>query len=289
MAVPNILDEVDVSVERPLEIVSGGKDMVDLVSAPVDRSLLERYASGEIGDRELIDKHFEQVHEDIERRKGRAYVVGDRSYGDDLEAFVAAMTSDDLEAKALSAMLSDIDHMVVADQKDTVNSLMSRYWKDHGLAAMKGVVPPELAEEHFRDDADTVQSPLKVIRHAARKAAHAEVTSRLPSYEELSQYSRMVDEVVRAYKTKDTSGAMAVLDADTSNDHRRRSIAHAFYLSLGISTKSWKYTNEEQEFGRHLSKFAKALLESEDADAHHKAFVTFMREAGSVEDLKRSS
>jgi len=128
-----------------------------------------------------------------------------------------------------------------------------------------------------------------VVRRAAKKAAHAEVTSRMPSYTGLSQYSKLVDDVIRAYKTKGSPGANAVLDADTSNDHRTRSIAHAFYLSLGISTKSWKYTGEEQEFGRHLSGFAKALMDSEDADAHHKAFVTFMKEAGSTEDIKRSS
>ncbi len=289
MAVPSILNEVDISVERPLEIVAGSKDLVELLSSPVDRPLLERYALGEIGDRELIDLHFDEVHDRLEERKERLYVRGDRSYGDDLGEFVSAVTSDDLESKALGAMLEDIDHAVVADPKDTVNSLMSKHWSAHGLAALKGVVPDEVAEDLFSDDSDAAQSPLKIIRQAVKKAAHAEVTSRMPSYEGLSQYSALVDEVVRAYKTKGSSGANAILDADTSNDHRTRSIAHAFYLSLGISTKSWKYTSEEQEFGKHLSKSAKALLESRDADSHHKAFVAFMREAGSTEEIKRSS
>ena len=289
MAVPSILNEVDISVERPLEIVSGDKGLKDLRSSPVDSSLLERYASGQIGDRELIDSHFGEVHERLEERKERLYVRGDRSYGGDRDAFVAAMTSDDLEAKALGAMLADIDHAIVADPKDTVNSLMSKHWSAHGLAAMKGVVPADVAEEHYSEDAETTQSPLKAIRQAVKKAAHAEVTSRMPSYVGLSQHSGLVDEVVRAYKTKGSAGANAVLDADTSNDHRSRSIAHAFYLSLGISTKSWKYTAEEQEFGRHLSGSAKALLDSQDADAHHEAFVAFMREAGTTEDIKRSA
>ncbi|MGD9963679.1 MAG: hypothetical protein AB7S97_07275, partial [Thermoplasmata archaeon] len=289
MAVPSVLDEVDISIERPLEIVSGSKDLGDLLSSPVDKSLLERYASGELGDRELIDSHFEDVHGRLEERKDRIYVRGDRSYGDDRDAFVAAMTSDDLEANALGAMLADIDHAVVADPKDTVNSLMSRHWSDHGMAAMKGVVPADVAEEYYSEDAETAQSPLKVIRRAVKKAAHAEVTSRMPSYSGLSQHSSLVDEVVRAYKTRGSAGANAVLDSDTSNDHRSRSIAHAFYLSLGISTKAWKYTAEEQEFGKHLSRSAKRLLDSENADAHHKAFVAFMKEAGSTEEIRRSS
>lgn len=289
MAVPHILDEIDISIERPLEIISGSKDLKGLLSMPVDHTLLEKYSSGEIGDRELVDRHFETVHRKLEERPDRFYVRGDRSYGDDADAFIRAMTEDDVESKTLKAMLDDIPHAVVADPKDTVNSLMSRYWPDHGLAALKGVVSEEIAKAYHKDDSDSAQSPLKVVRQAVKKAAHAEVTARMPSYAGLSQYSKLVDEVARAYKTKGTMGANTVLDSDTSNDHRMRSIAHAFYLSLGISTKSWKYTNEEQEFGRHLSGFAKALLESEDAEMHHKAFIRFMKEAGSTEDIKRSS
>ena len=289
MAVPSILDEIDIAVERPLEIVSGSGDLKGLLSMPVGQDLLERYSSGAIGDRELIDRHFEEVHGKVEGRRDAIYIRGDRSYGDDRAAFVREMTEDDVESKALEAMLEDIRHPVVADPKDTVNSIMSKYWSDHGLAALKGVVPGEVAEAHFDGGAESVQSPLKIVRHAVKKAAHAEVTSRMPAYSGLSQYARLVDEVARAYKTRGSPGANAVLDADTSNDHRARSIAHAFYLSMGISTKSWKYTGEEQEFGEHLARFAKKLLESEDADAHHKAFVTFMKEAGSTEEIKRSS
>jgi hypothetical protein len=129
---------------------------------------------------------------------------------------------------------------------------------------------------------------MKAVRRAARLAAHDRVTSRIPSYTGLSQYARFVDETVRAYKMKGDAGAIAVLDADTSNDHRTRSIAHAFYLSLGSSAKSWRYTNEELEFGEHLSSYAKKLLKSDGPDEHHETFVAFMRQAGSTEELKRS-
>jgi hypothetical protein len=289
MAVPSILDEIEIAVERPLTIVSGSKDLRDLLSMPVEHALLEKYASGEIGDRELIDRHFDQVHGRVEERKDAIYVRGDRSFGDDRAAFVSGLTEDELESRALSSMLADIGHPVVADPKDTVNSIMSKHWSGHGLAALKGVVPADVAEEYFKADDESSQSPLKVVRLAVKKAAHAEVTSRMPSYSRLSQHARFVDEVARAYKTRGSAGANALLDADTSSDHRTRSIAHAFYLAMGISTKSWKYTSEEQEFGGHLAGIAKQLLESQDAEAHHVAFAAFMREAGSTEEIKRSS
>jgi hypothetical protein len=81
-------------------------------------------------------------------------------------------------------------------------------------------------------------------------------------------------------------GANAFLDADKSTDHRTRSIAHSFYLALGVSTKSWRFTEEEKQFGKHLQKHAQLLLESGDQDQHHEAFATYLREAGSTEDLK---
>jgi hypothetical protein len=80
---------------------------------------------------------------------------------------------------------------------------------------------------------------------------------------------------------------VAILDAEKSADHRMRSITHGFYLALGITTKSWKFTDEEKEYGNHLQKYAAVLLESKDAEQHHEAFSNLLREAGSVEELKR--
>jgi hypothetical protein len=168
MAVPNILNEVEISAARPLEIVSGSKGLVDVLSMPVDRQLLERYSSGEIGDRDLVDEHFKEVQEEVEKRHDVLYIRGNRSYGDVVDDFVDAMTEDEVERQILKAMLSEIKHPVVTDPKDTVNSLMSRFWSDHGLSALKGVVPASVAEEYFTDDDEAVQSPLKVVRRARR-------------------------------------------------------------------------------------------------------------------------
>ena len=288
MAVPNVLDELEIEVKRPLRTLAGDKGLMDVLTMPIDRALLERYSSGEIGDRELVDRHFEDVAAELEGREDHLYIRGDRSFGDDLDAFVREMTEDEVESKALAGMLADISHPIIADQRDTVNSLMSKHWKDHGLAALKGVVPDDVAETHFKDDDESEQSPLRVVRLASKKAAQAAVSSKIPTYSGLSQYSRFVDDIARAYKTRGSAGANAILDQDTSNDHRMRSTAHAFYLSLGISTKSWRFTSEEQEFGKHLSPLAKTLLHSDGPEDHHKAFVEFVRAAGSTEDIKRT-
>jgi len=113
------------------------------------------------------------------------------------------------------------------------------------------------------------------------------VVSQIPKYSGMSVYGIFAEKVARAFKTGGQQSAAAVLDAEKANDHRIRSMTHAFYLALGVTSKSWKFTDEEREYGKHLQSFAKKLLESSETDDHHAAFIAFLREAGSPEDIKR--
>ena len=288
MAVPKVINEFDISIVRPLKNMPGKSGCGDLLNRPIGKDLLEQYADGKLGDKELVEKHMDEIRESLKSISKKAYVRGDACFGDDIDSFVAATTQDEVEAKALKGALSRVAHPVVADQGDSVNKLLSTYWSLHGKDALKAVVPDELAQKYYKDDNESAESPLKVIRSALMEAEHNAVSSRIPRYSCLSQYGSFADQVTRAYKTKGATGALAVLDAEKSNDHRVRSMAHAFYLALGVTTKSWKYTDEEKEYGKHLQIYAKALLESSESDAHHEAFDTFLREAGCSEEVKRA-
>jgi hypothetical protein len=288
MAVPNVLDSIDITIKRPLKVDSAAEGCDGLLDHPVDKQLLEDYSSGKIGDRELIDKHIENVMVILTEQTRRVFVRGDRCYGGDVDAFVEAMTSDQLEAKALKGLVSDIRHPVVVGSGDTVNKLMATYWLEHGKNALKGVVSDELAEKYFDGSDEAVRSPMKIIRRATKKAVHEAVDSRIPRYEGLGAYGKFIDKVVRAYKTSGSTAANSVLDAESSSDHRMRAIAHAFDLSLGITTRAWKLTEEEKELGKHLKKLASKLIQSKSPDDHHSAFASLMREAGVTEELRRA-
>lgn len=288
MAVPHALDEFDIKISRALDVCAGDAACARAFDLPVDEALLDKYASGEFGDKELIEKHMGEAREKVESGKNRIYIRGDRCFGDDASAFVRDITEDDVEAKALVAVLAAVDHAVVATADDTVNRILSRFWSGHGTDALKALVPEETATKHYKDDEESRKSPLKVIRQAMKDAGKEEATSRIPAYKGLGVHARFTDEIARAYKTGGVRAATAVLDGSNAGDHTSRAIAHAFYLSLGISTKSWKFTDEEKQFGAHLQGGAKALLESEGKDAHHEAFVKFMKAAGSTEDIRRA-
>ena len=287
MAVPKVLNEFDIRIVRPLRRVAGRSDCNDLLKKTVNEDLLEEYSNGKLGDKELIEKHVAETREELVNLQRRAFIRGDKCFGDDVDAFVKDMTSDPVEAKALMGLLSEVGHPVVVDSGTSVNDLLKRHWPEHGKNALKALVPEDTAEKHFKEDEDA-DSPIKVIRKALNESEREEISSKIPKYACLSQYGEFVDNIVRAHKTGGQSSALGVLDAEKSNDHRIRSIAHSFYLALGVTTKSWKFTNEEKEYGSHLMPIAKKLLQSDSESSHHEAFTEYLVEAGCTEELKRA-
>jgi hypothetical protein len=288
MAVPNVLSELDISVVRPLKMTSGKADCGDLLNLQVSKELLSEYSEGKVGDHDLIEKHMLEVKEELSGLTKRAYVKGDKCFGEDLEAFVAEVTQDETERKALIGLLSRVSHPVVADSSDSINKILTTYWSDHGKDALKALVSDELVRKYYRNDIEALKSPLKIIHSALTEARHDEVSARIPRYACLSDHGDFADKVAKAYKTKGQAGAISMLDSLKPNDHRARSISNAFYLALGDTTKSWKFTDEEREYGKHLQAYAKALLDSSGASEHHVAFETLLKEAGCSDELKKT-
>lgn len=288
MAVPKVLNEFEISVVRPLNVMNSKAGCEELLNRPVAKDLLEKYSSGEIDNRALIEKHMETVLESTTDLKKKVYVKGDKCFGEDVESFAKELTADDVEKRAVIGLLSGIDHPIVVEPGNSVNKLLSKYWTTNGMDALRAVVSKELAEKYYKDDDESKKSPLKVIRSALRDAEHAAISAQIPKYSCLSQYGEFADEVAREYKTRGQAGATSVLDSNKSNDHRIRSMTHAFYLALGVMNKAWRFTDEEKEYGKHLQTFAKKLLESEDPDEHHDAFATFLREAGCTDEVKKA-
>lgn len=286
MAVPGALNEFEISVVRKLRDMSGKGACADAMNQAIDPKLLEEYSEGKLGDKDLIQRHLTEAREHLEGQEKRLFIRGDRCFGDDQEAFVNDMTSDAVEQKALAALLKDIDHPIVVDEGESVNDLMSTYWFEHGKRVLEEFVSADIAAGYFKEN-EKADAPLKVIRRAIKEAEHHEISTRIPRYSGLSQYGMFVDSVLRAYKTGGTNAAVAVIDGENSIDHRIRSIAHAFYLALGVTSKSWKFTEEEKQFGSALTAAAKKLLESEGPEEHHEAFATFLKLAGSTEELTR--
>ncbi|MGQ9588371.1 MAG: hypothetical protein ACUVT7_08325 [Thermoplasmata archaeon] len=287
MAVPRVLDEFEISIVRPLKSIAGKGDCMRILNRPVSDELLDKYSSGAIGDKELIDSHLDEIGSALKEEKGEIFVRGNECFGDDMEAFVRAMTEDDVERKALVGLLEGIEHPVVVESGESVNKVLSAYWGSRGKEALRAVVSEALAEKYYEKE-ESARSPLKAIRQALEEAEHEAASSRIPKYSCLSQYAEFADEVARAYKTKGQRGAIAVLDGNASNDHRTRSMAHAFYLALGVTTKSWKLTDEEKAYGKHLEDSARRLLESTGPEEHHEAFEKFLKEAGCTEEIRRA-
>ncbi len=289
MAIPRVLNEFEISVVRAFDKVAGNGECDELFDKPLDSSLLEKYSSGQVGDKELIEEHMKSAKERLPSVSRRVYIRGDRCYGDDLTQFVNDITSDEVERKALLGLLERVSHPVFVEQGESANGLLSMFWSSHGEDALRAVAPEATAKKHFKDDDESTRSPLKMIRQAVKEAEHSAVDARIPKYAQMSQHAEFVDQVTRAYKTGGSAAAVAVLDGNKSADHRIRSMSHGMYLALGINTKSWKFTDEEKEYGKHLQTVSRQLLESDSPEKHHEFFVTLLREAGCTEEVKRVS
>jgi hypothetical protein len=287
MAVPRVLNEFDISVIRPLKDLSGKGGCSDILTMSLDSDLLNEYSDGKIGDKDLIERHIESVRKRLVKMDKRVYIRGDRCFGDDLEAFAEDLTQDEVELKAVKGLLKNINHPVAVEANISVNDLLKEYWSDHGRDALEALLPEKLADK-YSEEAESADSPLKVIRTAIREGEREEIATQIPRYSCLSQYGEFVDKVTRAFKTGGAESALSVLDADTASDHRTRSIKHAFYLALGVTTKAWKFTDEEKEYGEHLQRLAKRLMETTSADEHHELFTKFLTEAGCTEEVKRA-
>lgn len=286
MAVPRVLNEFEISVIRPLKKIAGTSDCSDLLNRPIHENMLKDYSDGKLGDRELIEKHLVETREELVELNKRVFIRGDKCFGEDMAAFVNDMTSDPVEAKALAGLLSKVSHPVIVDSGGSVNDLLKEHWSEHGMDALMAVAPEPTAKKYFEED-EQADSPIKIIRKALNETEREEIASKIPKYSCLSKYGEFVDSIVKAHKTGGQNSAIAILDAEKSNDHRIRSISHSFYLALGVTTKSWKYTDEEKEYGAHLMTGAKRLLQSGSEDEHHEAFTDYLREAGCTEDVKR--
>ena len=286
MAVPRALNEFEISVVRKLHPVGEIECDENALNRPIDEKLLDEYAEGKLGDKELIQKHMEIVREELEAQERRLFVRGDKCFGEDFEAFAADVTQDEVEQRALKALLRDFKHPVIIDSGASVNDLLSTYWSEHGRKVLEEFVPAGMAARYLEESKET-DSPLKVVRRAMREAEREEISASIPRYSGLSQHGLFVERIVRAYKTGGSSAALAAIDSERSNDHRTRAIAHAFYLALGVTSKSWKFTEEERQFGKGLMPAAKELLDSKGPDDHHEKFANFLRLAGSTEEINR--
>ena len=285
MAIPKLESDFDVQVLHRLRGAEDCELWDRLSTLKVEEDNLEVYYKGQVDDLGLIELHLKTVSERLEEHRGPHFILEDRTYCDDAEAFVDALNPSDEERLALEAILPGLDHPLILERA-TPSKVLVELWEDHGEEALTAVVggDEELLAKYL-EDPEVQSSPSNVLKRALVDHRKRTIISKLPEYRKLPKIAAFADRVARAYRTKGAEGALRTIEKERGSDTRIKSVAYAFLLALGReSSKKWQYDRTEIDFANFLQDKAKALLEAKP-DEYHGALQAMLSATGSTERI----
>ncbi len=271
---------IESDVSKDFDITVVGQAIKGAVSAEQDTSYIKEYLSGELTDYDFIKKNMQERHQAIKESTEKVFVLNGKSYADKVDDFINDLKPNEYERKGLELILEKIDEPVVFDDV-TSNKVLEKYWKDHGLAAIKEIIDNEKMAENFYLLDDSPSDILKLVFNYNKRQ---KILSQLPVYDSLPPLANFVDNIVRTYKTYGEKKALGEIKKrpDTT---KGKSIAYAFLLFFGkAEDKKWQFSSIEIEFGESLKEHVKNLLDSKPED-YHKCIQDLLMFSGSSEKI----
>jgi len=283
MAVPKPRDCFDIKVRQAVTCKSGC-DECPLESEFPSEELMEQYIAG-LGDRELIIEHAQNLARRLKEGGERVYMIEDKCYGSDLEAFIAALEPNEEEAEALKAIVPEIEGPMLISSP-TASNVLNIYWKDHGMKAINAIVKDKaLAKEMFERFDVHRTTPTQILKEAIIASRKRDIINVLPRYKKLPAVARFADLVARAYKTGGSGDALRAIEKYKTDDSHANAVSYAMLLAMGVDvSKGWHYTESERSFAQLLIEPAKRLLDAEPKD-YHVRLQEMLRATGSTEEL----
>ncbi|MCG7845017.1 MAG: hypothetical protein MIO90_06265 [Methanomassiliicoccales archaeon] len=272
VAAPEPFDDLKVSVEHAY--IGGRPECKGDFSTPP--ALIEKYLQGELDDAGLIAAYVQAKGEWMCSR-GKIYILGQECFGQDGEAFLNALKGNELERKALQAVIAG-DAPIVSGQNQA-GKVIGEIWEAHGRT-MLAAVSDDMTAARVMDMKEL--TPGQMMAEASRLVQEREVLCSLPDLTQLGPLGQLADSLARAYKV-DGAQAMLRLIERSDKEHRSRAICFAFLEAVGEGpSRKWQFSNEEREYGAHLSSMAKAMVAS-CGEEYHQALLGLLRDSGSGE------
>lgn len=277
----DIRDLVDVRVQLPrLEDPEGGH--APELEWQIPNSVLEAYASAEIGDTELIREAHRARRFAIEGL-GEPMVVEARTlYRPPFSQVLDQLDASETERAMLGAMLERLDRPVVL-QRGTPIELMETLWTRHGEDALAEVLGAEGVEMY--DPNARAEDLERLVDEVSDRAARQRVDAALPSYETVPSPVDLADRVARAYLRRGRQRAQQILTNAPDEEHR--AIALALVRALDLPKTAWTVDPRTEEMAEHLVPYAKSLLDA-TGDEYHEALQSLLRATGSTAELDRT-
>lgn len=285
MAVPKPEEDFDV------DIVTAIKCKVDCEQCKIEKhldvkgELQTAYFTGSISDRELLEKHFSDYEEFLKGGDKKVLILDEECYGNDMDEFIKKLSPTVEERTALKTILQGIETPVVVS-KATPNKVLSMYWDEHGIEALKAIVGDEETAKRLYDKADNSKSsPSQILKEASIHTKERDIISALPNYRNLPEIAKFADNIARIFMTQGKEDSLRAIEHYKGGDTRIKSVAYAFLLALDQGAqKKWQYSKTEIDFAQFLRDPALKLLKSKPQD-YHENLQNLLSATGSTKKL----
>jgi hypothetical protein len=286
VAVPQPREDFEPSVAGALKCVKDCESC-DIDTEVVDPEVVEDYFTGKFGDQVLLEKQLASIHEALKARGERIYVIGNRCYGSDKDAFLKALNPGPDEAVAVKVILKKVEGPVIVDG-ETAAKLIEQEWKEHGKSILKRLLDDkDLAEEMFNSVDNKRVTPMQVIKDAIVRIKERDIISKLPDYDKLPPIARYADAVARVFMASGADEAARYIERNIPEDGRVRPTALALLKAMDRDTsKVWAFEEHERDFSDYLKDAAKALLDSKP-EGYHEALQKLLSATGSTEQISK--
>lgn len=254
--------------------------LMDSSMSSLKSSTREEYLEGSISDQSFVEK-VARENRAVLSRKGTVYAVGERCYGKDGEEFLASLRYEDWEEDILRKVMEFTGPVML--EHGTVNELLEKVW-DEKAKEVLGVMldDSEVVEELVSDSSEI---PREVVRKARKLKTEMDEISSLPSFREIPHRARFAHDMVIAYKTQGTEGALNFIKEQDPRDTRMKAIAYGFLYAVGrAQANRWKYDDTEVETGEFLSEYFLRLFEN-SGEEYARTLQELLKMSGSTETI----
>lgn len=275
MAGPKLLAQFDVEARlRPLQTVASAAPPAD---APLPAPLRESYLAAKLSDKGLLQAARDARLATLRASGRRLYLAGSTSYGDDVAAFLAALSPTPVEERALRAGLAAHEGPVVIERATSARALHD-LWPLHGRLMLEAVSDPATADSIHREKV-TPEEVAEMVRRAGREGSARAALASLPSYAGLPPAADAAHAIARAFRAQGPEAAIRAAQ-ERASVAKAKGVALGFLQALGGARgQEWRFSDGDRETAAALQDPIARLLRG-DAAGYHDALVEVSRRAG---------
>jgi hypothetical protein len=249
-----------VSAHRNIDC-RGGADCPHQRLPEIARATEKRYHLGRIGDRELLQEYVTECNQAVARRGGTLFIAGGICYGQNTSAFIEALHPNEVERRALTAVLPEVSRQIDLDEPRASRAL-EELWRDHAETIVGAIVDdPERAEAWVAEGRGAPGRVAELLRRAARDSTDRAALGALPQYERLVPEAAFVDAIAREARINGNPAAERRLEQTLPREGRERGLAWGLLLAMERGpAHNWQFADTERQLGEALQERARALL-----------------------------